>query len=56
MIKILLADDDILALNRLMNLINWNEEGYEIVGQALGGNDCLEAPGAPESRYSDFRY
>ena len=42
MIRILLADDDILALNRLSGLLGWNEYGYEIVGQALGGNDCLK--------------
>ena len=39
MIQVLLADDDILALNRLSELIDWNACGYEIVGQALGGND-----------------
>lgn len=42
MIQVLLADDDILALNRLSELIDWNACGYEIVGQALGGNDCLK--------------
>ncbi len=42
MIRILLADDDILTLNRLANLIDWNANGYEIIGQALGGNDCLK--------------
>ena len=31
MIRILLADDDILALNRLSGLLGWNEYGYEIV-------------------------
>lgn len=41
MIQVLLADDDILALNRLMKLIDWNANGFEIVGQALGGCDCL---------------
>lgn len=42
MLRILLADDDILALNRLSGLINWNANGYEVVGQALGGRDCLK--------------
>lgn len=42
MIRILLADDDILTLNRLAELIDWNAEGYEIIGQALCGADCLE--------------
>lgn len=42
MIHILLADDDILSLNRLLNLIDWNAKGYEIIGQALNGNDCIQ--------------
>ena len=42
MIQILLADDDILSLNRLSGLFDWNANGYEIVGQALGGADCLK--------------
>lgn len=41
MIYVLLADDDILSLNRLTGLIDWNANGYEIIGQAMGGNDCL---------------
>lgn len=41
MIRVLFADDDILALNRLTELIDWNRCGYEIAGQALGGNDCI---------------
>ena len=42
MIHILLADDDILTLNRLTDLSDWNGHGYEIIGQARGGNDCLK--------------
>lgn len=41
MIQILLADDDILSLTRITGLIDWNSNGYEIVGQALGGLQCL---------------
>lgn len=40
--SILFADDDILTLNRLTALLDWNAHGYEIVGQACGGNDCLK--------------
>ncbi|HIV91560.1 MAG TPA: helix-turn-helix domain-containing protein [Candidatus Eisenbergiella stercoravium] len=42
MINVLLADDDILTLNRLMGLTDWNAHGYEIIGQAHGGNECLK--------------
>ena len=41
MIQILLADDDILSLNRICGLIDWNANGYEIAGQAMGGCQAL---------------
>lgn len=41
MTTILLADDDILTLNRITGLLNWNEHGYEIIGKAMNGTDCL---------------
>ena len=41
MTLVLLADDDILTLNRLRNIIDWNSNGYEIIGQALNGTDTL---------------
>ena len=41
MISILLADDDVLTLNRLMGMLDWNAHGYEVIGQAHGGNECL---------------
>ncbi len=41
MTLVLLADDDILILNRLRNIIDWNGNGYEIAGQALNGSDAL---------------
>lgn len=41
MTLVFLADDDILILNRLRNIIDWNGNGYEIIGQALSGNDTL---------------
>jgi len=39
---VLLVDDDILTLNKLRNIIDWNKYGYEIVGQAMNGEDALE--------------
>lgn len=41
MTTILLADDDILTLNKITGLLNWNEHGYEIIGKAMNGTDCL---------------
>ncbi|MFR3249773.1 MAG: response regulator [Eisenbergiella sp.] len=42
MIRILLADDDILVLNRLTEMIHKYPEKYEITGQATGGISCLK--------------
>jgi len=39
---VLFVDDDILTLNKLRNLIDWNKYGYEIVGQAMNGEDALK--------------
>lgn len=41
MTLVFLADDDILTLNRLRNIIDWNGNGYEIAGQARTGTDTL---------------
>lgn len=35
-------DDDILTLNKLRSLIDWNKHGYEIVGQAMNGEDAIK--------------
>lgn len=42
MIHILLADDDILILNRLTEMIHTRPSEYEIIGQAVNGTTCLE--------------
>lgn len=39
---VFLADDDLLALSRLETLINWQRNGYEIVGRAMDGVECLQ--------------
>jgi two-component system response regulator YesN len=41
LIKILIIDDDIEILQGLVNLIDWNFYGCEIVGQADNGEDAL---------------
>ncbi len=41
MTLVLLADDDILMLNRLRTIIDWNANGYEIIGQSLNGTDTI---------------
>ena len=41
MIHIFLADDDILILNRLTEMIHTHPSEYEITGQATNGTACL---------------
>ena len=41
-IRIILVDDEKQVLSGLTNLINWNEEGFEIVGIAHGYYEALE--------------
>jgi len=42
MTLVFLADDDILTLNRLRNIIDWNKNGFDIIGQAQNGADTLQ--------------
>lgn len=37
MINVMLVDDEVLALEYLKNLINWEGNGYHIVGTAVNG-------------------
>jgi Response regulator containing CheY-like receiver domain and AraC-type DNA-binding domain len=43
MIKVMLVDDEVLALNYLRNLINWEERGYKIAAATTNGKSALEA-------------
>ncbi len=40
-IRVVVADDEILALNGISNLIN-KTEGFKVVGKASNGRECLE--------------
>lgn len=42
MIKVLLVDDEVLAMDYLHNLINWDEHGYSIVGHAVSGRNAID--------------
>ena len=37
MIKVILVDDEVLALDYLESLIDWESEGFQVVGRATGG-------------------
>ncbi|MBD2868975.1 response regulator transcription factor [Paenibacillus arenilitoris] len=41
-IRVMIVDDEILAIDHLTNLIDWNELGFEIAAQALTANAALE--------------
>ncbi|GLX68433.1 response regulator transcription factor [Paenibacillus glycanilyticus] len=42
MYKVILVDDEPLILLGLVNLINWNEMGLEVIGQCSDGAEALE--------------
>lgn len=42
MIKILFVDDEILAMEYLQSLVDWEKHGYQVVGHALNGKKALE--------------
>lgn len=42
MIKVLIADDEYIMRQGLKYMINWEEEGYEIVGEATNGDEALK--------------
>lgn len=42
MFKVMLVDDEILALEYLKNMIDWEEQGFEITWEALNGRKAFE--------------
>ena len=42
MLKVMLVDDEVFILEGLKKLINWNEEGFEIIATASNGREALE--------------
>lgn len=42
MIKILIVDDEYIMRQGLRYMIQWEEEGYQIVGEAANGKEALE--------------
>lgn len=42
MIKVLIVDDEYIMRQGLRYMINWEQEGYEIVGEATNGKDALK--------------
>ena len=57
MINIMLVDDEVLALDYLKNMVDWEKHGYHIVGCVNSGKKALELYGkaAPEIVISDIR-
>ncbi|WP_308635767.1 response regulator [Paenibacillus silvisoli] len=41
-IRVMIVDDEILAINHLTSLIDWRELGFEVAAQALSANAALE--------------
>ena len=42
MIKVLIADDEFIMRQGLKYIINWESEGFEIVGEASNGQEAME--------------
>ena len=42
MVKILFVDDEVLAMEYLQSLVEWEKYGYEVVGHALNGKKASE--------------
>lgn len=42
MIKVLIVDDEFIMRQGLKYMINWENEGYEIVGEAANGQEAME--------------
>lgn len=57
MLNIMLVDDEVLALDYLKNMVEWEKHGYHIVGCATSGRKALELyeKTAPEIVISDIR-
>jgi len=57
MISVLIVDDEVLALKFLQNLINWQEEGFIIIGVANSGEKALQlfSKHNPQLVISDIR-
>ena len=40
--RVLIVDDEILVRQGIKHLLNWEHEGFEIVGEAANGKEALE--------------
>lgn len=57
MFKVFLVDDEELVIKSLKASVNWNQQGFEIVGYALSGEEAVEAIKRirPDVIFSDIR-
>lgn len=57
MIRVLLVDDEPLVLIGMQSMLNWSEQGCELVGTARNGAEALEKIGTlhPDIVISDIR-
>ena len=42
MVRVLIVDDEYIMRQGLKYMIDWEQEGYEIVGEATNGNEALK--------------
>ena len=44
-VKVLIADDEVLVRIGVIHAIDWEKNGFEIVGEATDGESCLRLAG-----------
>ena len=49
--RVLIVDDEILVRQGIKHLLNWEQEGFQIVGEASNGKDALEQDRAHAAAY-----
>ena len=54
--KVLIVDDEVLIRQGVKHYINWEQEGFQIVGEASNGKEAIELIELLESSHCDYRY
>lgn len=57
MIKVMIVDDEVLAIDHLKSLLNWQDFGFEIVGEAFSAKKAMELVrlSSPQVIFMDIR-
>lgn len=42
MLKVLIVDDEVLVRAGLRTMVNWSDQGFEVIGDAADGEKALQ--------------